>query len=280
MPAIQLENVSFRYRQSTPLILEDINLEVNEGECLAILGDGKSTLCMAMCGVIPHHIPGYLEGRVRVLGKETREMTVRDIASSVGVVLQDPENQLFNLTVESDVVFAMENLGVAPHEMEERLVEALNTVRMLPYRHRASHQLSGGQKQRVAIAAVLAMRPKIMILDEPTRELDPLGKDEIFEVLDRLKRAGITIVVVENDSARLASIADQMILLRNGKVAAQGNPKSFFRQIFGDSRIKLPQVTQSYLETCTRLKSALDDVPLSVDEGKKVYGSVFAGNPG
>ncbi|MHC1762068.1 MAG: energy-coupling factor ABC transporter ATP-binding protein [Negativicutes bacterium] len=280
MPAIRVEDLTFRYRRNEPAVFEKISLTVEEGECIAILGDAKSTLCMAMCGVIPHLIPGHMEGRVEVFGNDTREMTVRDIATHVGVVLQDPENQLFNLTVEGDIVFAMENLSVPREEMEDRLVEALTTVRMLPYRYRPSHQLSGGQKQRAAIAAVLAMRPRLMILDEPTRELDPLGKDEIFEVLGRLKQSGITIVVVENDPPRLATIADRMILLRDCGIAVVGEPRSFFRNIHGDQRIKLPQITQSFLDTATPSALLSGQIPLTVEEGANIYEPIFCRHQG
>lgn len=277
MDAIRVENLAFKYSRKAEPVLKNINLRIKQGECIAILGDSKTTLCMALCGVIPHLIPGHMEGKVFVNGQDTAGMSVRDIATKVGVVLQDPENQSFNLNVEGDVVFAMENIGVPPAEMEERLRDALEIVRMTPYRYKASHQLSGGQKQRVAIASVLAMKPDILILDEPTRELDPMGREEIFEVLGRLKQSGITIIIVENDPPRLAQIADRMVLIRDREIKYEEAPRTFFKKVYGDSRIKLPQVSQSFLDTRDML--GLDDdaiLPMSVEEGVEIYGKVLA----
>lgn len=273
MKAIELRDVVFRYRRGADPVVNGVSLEVEEGECLAIWGDGKSTLCMLMCGVIPHLIPGVMEGTATVFGRDTRQMEVRDLATMVGVVLQDPENQLFNLTVEADVAFGMENLGVPRDDMEARITEALETVRMTPYRHKASYELSGGQKQRVAIAAVLAMRPRVLILDEPTRELDPLGKEEVFEVLGRLKKAGVTIVIVENDPPRVAPLADRIVLLREGRIRVQGHPREFFAQVLDDPRVRLPQVTEAYL--MTREIVGEHRVPLTVEEGAAVYEGMF-----
>ena len=275
MDAITVNNLTFRYSRRADPVLQDITFSVKKGECVAILGDSKSTLCMAMCGVIPHLIPGLMEGSVLVNGQDTAKMSVKDIAMKVGVVLQDPENQSFNLNVEADVVFAMENIGVPRDEMEERLVRALEIVRMTPYRHKASHQLSGGQKQRVAIASVLAMQPDILILDEPTRELDPMGREEIFEVLNRLKQSGITIIIVENDPPRLAQIADRMVLIRDTRIMHDTCPREFFQLLYGDERIKLPQVSQAYLDTFGIQKvHEGTELPMSVDEGVKAYGKV------
>ncbi|MBU2700045.1 energy-coupling factor transport system ATP-binding protein [Sporomusaceae bacterium BoRhaA] len=277
MDVIKVENLTFRYSKKAEPVLKNINLTIKKGECMAILGDSKTTLCMAMCGVIPHLIPGHMEGNVWVDGQDTLKMTVKDIAAKVGVVLQDPENQSFNLNVESDVVFAMENLGIPPMEMEARLIDALEIVRMLPYRYKASDQLSGGQKQRVAIASVLAMKPEILILDEPTRELDPLGREEIFDVLNRLKKSGITIIIVENDPPRLAQIADRMILIRDSEIKYEEVPREFFKKVYGDARIKLPQISQAYLDTFHLLGlSKTTELPMNVEEGVAIYGKIIA----
>jgi energy-coupling factor transporter ATP-binding protein EcfA2 len=218
MSLIELENVCFRYSGTSRMVLNNVSLSIEEGEFITIFGEGKTTLLMCLCGAIPHLLPGSFTGIVRVDGMDTQTHKIAEISSKVGVVLQDPENQLFNLTVEGDVVFGMENLQVPRQEMEARLEEALHTVRLTQFRRRMSHELSGGQKQRAAIAAVLAMQPKILVMDEPTRELDPLGTEEVFEVLARLKQEGKTIIMVENDPEHLAPLADKMVLLRNGNL--------------------------------------------------------------
>lgn len=275
MSLIEFENVSFRYSGTSRMILEDVNLTIEEGEFVAIFGEGKSTLLMCLCGAIPHLIPGSFSGSVRVDGMDTQTHKIADISRKVGVVLQDPENQLFNLTVEGDVVFGMENLLVPPEEMEGRLQEALKTVRMVEYRKRMSHELSGGQKQRVAIAAVLAMQPRILVMDEPTRELDPMGTEEVFDVLRRLKEQGKTIVIVENDPEHLAPLADKMVLLRDGRLKLVAEPREFYRKIKGDTKIRFPQVTELYF----RLENRLDpdsQAPLTLEEGVKLFARVYS----
>jgi energy-coupling factor transporter ATP-binding protein EcfA2 len=255
------------------MVLENVSLSIDEGEFIAVFGEGKSTLLMCLCGAIPHLLPGKFSGHVRIEGMDTQEHKIAEISRKVGVVLQDPENQLFNLTVEGDVVFGMENLQVPPAEMEERLSRALQTVRMSDFRKRMSHELSGGQKQRVAIASVLAMESKILVLDEPTRELDPMGTEEVFEVLGRLKQQGKTIVIVENDPEHLAPLADRMVLLREGRVEVEAEPREFYRRIKGDRRIRFPQVTQLYF----RLEDELDlgpMVPVTLAEGVELFSRV------
>jgi energy-coupling factor transporter ATP-binding protein EcfA2 len=270
MSLIELEDVSFRYSGTSQMVLEDVNLSIEEGEFVAVFGAGKSTLLMCLCGAIPHLLPGKFSGIVRVDGMDTQQHKIPEISRKVGVVLQDPENQLFNLTVEGDVVFGMENLQVPQGEMKARMEEALRTVRMLDFRRRMSHELSGGQKQRVAIASVLAMQPSILLMDEPTRELDPLGTEEVFEVLRRLKQQGKTIVMVENDPEHLAPLADKMVLLRNGRAELVAEPREFYRQIKGDTKIRFPQVTELYF----RLEGQMDlgpRVPITLEEGLEIF---------
>ncbi|MGE5619958.1 MAG: energy-coupling factor ABC transporter ATP-binding protein [Sphingomonadaceae bacterium] len=273
MSLIEFENVSFRYSGTTRMILNEVSLSIEEGEFVAVFGQGKSTLLMCLCGAIPHLLPGKFSGAVRVDGMDTQQHKIADISRKVGVVLQDPENQLFNLTVEGDVVFGMENLLVPPHEMEARLQDALRTVRMSDFRRRMSHELSGGQKQRAAIASVLAMQPKILVMDEPTRELDPLGTEEVFEVLGRLKKQGKTIVIVENDPEHLAPLADKMILLRDGNLELMTEPREFYRRVKGDEKIRFPQVTELYFQLENRLDLG-PKVPLTLEEGVEVFSRV------
>jgi energy-coupling factor transporter ATP-binding protein EcfA2 len=271
MALIDVHDVHFAYPRQEET-LRGINLTIERGQFVAIFGEAKSTFVLCLAGAIPHLVPGRFSGRVIVDGVDTSRVRAGELARSVGMVLQDPENQLFNLTVESDIVFGMENLCLPSEEMEARLDEALATVRMTEFRHRMSMELSGGQKQRVAIAAVLATRPPILVLDEPTRELDPLGTEEVFEVLARLKERGTTIVIVENDPDHIAPLADRMVLLRDGVVADQGRPREFYRSVWGDPRMRFPQVTELYL----RLEQELNlrgPVPISVEDGLQIFGN-------
>lgn len=267
--SIVVSDFGFIYPRASAPVLEGIDLEFESGSCTAIWGSGKSTFLMALGGAIPHLIPGEMQGQVLVEGLDTRSSPLRELATKVGVVLQDPENQLFNLTVEHDVVFGMENLLVPREEMRRRLEDVLKLVGLTEVRLRASAELSGGQKQRAAIAAVLAVEPAILILDEPTRELDPLGTEEVFSVLRRLKGQGTTIVLVENDPGQVAPLADRILFLDRGRVSVDASPREFYRTLHEDPRVRMPQVTEAFFRAPP---AGVDEVPLTVEEGERAYG--------
>lgn len=269
MAELIARNLSFRYSRAPQKVLHEIDLLIPTGQCVAIWGEAKSTLLMALCGVIPHLIPGQMEGEVLVEGLNTRKTPLRVLATKIGVVLQDPENQLFNLTVEDDVAFGMENVRFERALMEERLTWALDLVGLSEYRQRSSAQLSGGQKQRAAIASVLAMQPGILVLDEPTRELDPLGTEEVFQVLQRLKSQGVTIVIVENDPANIVTIADRILYLQGGKVVVDGVPGEFYKLVKDDPRVRMPQVTEAYFRSPPRHPDGT--IPLTAQQGRVAY---------
>ena len=233
---IEIKDLSYTYRLTEKEVLKDINLEVRRGEVVGIVGPtgaGKTTLCMTINGLIPHSITGgKLEGEVKVLGMNTKEHTLPEIARKVGMVFQDPESQIFGLTVLEDVVFLPENLGLPEEEIERRLKWALNAVRLSGYEERFPYQLSGGEKQRLAIASLLSGLPEILILDEPTSELDPIGKMEVFDVLERLKKEmKITLIIVEHNTEQLSRICDRIIVLDKGQIVLAGNPKEVFSEV-------------------------------------------------
>jgi energy-coupling factor transport system ATP-binding protein len=215
--------------------LRAIDLEIASGQFVAILGPngaGKTTLCLLLNGVIPNVIGGSLAGRIEIEGLATTEHHVYELAEHVGVVLQDPDAQILATTVRSEVAFAAENLGVPRPELIQRVEAALSTVRLAGFEEAAPEELSGGQKQRLAIAAGLVVRPRIFVLDEPTAQLDPIGTDETFEVLDRLNHDhGATIVVATHASEAVARFADRVIVLDEGRILADGVPADVFSQI-------------------------------------------------
>jgi energy-coupling factor transporter ATP-binding protein EcfA2 len=271
LPIISARDVRFRYEPGRPAVLDGVDLDVEAGQFVVIFGEAKSTLLLCLSGAIPHVVEGEFGGQVLVGGRDTRTTPLSDLSQTVGMVLQDPENQLFNLTVEADVAFGLENLGVPKDEMVERLDAALRLVRCEGLRDRAPTQLSGGQKQRVAIAAVLAMRPPVLVLDEPTRELDPLGTEEVFGVLAGLKERGNTVVLVENDPDHVAPLADRMVLLGEGRVLVDAPPREFYRRTRADPRVRLPQVTELALRRGTvPSERGPDGLPLTVEEGVSV----------
>jgi len=182
-----------------------------------------------------------------VHGLNTKRTEVSKLASRVGVVFQDPESQFFNMTVEDEVAFGPESLGVDPKEIAERVEWALGVVDMAQYRRRSPFQLSGGQKQRVAIASIMAMQPSILVLDEPTSGLDPIGKAEVFRVVHDLKhRKGMTIVMVEQDAEKIAEFSDRVVVLSEGAVALEGPPQEVFsqRELMAEIGLAVPQVSE------------------------------------
>lgn len=231
-------------------VLRDIDLEISAGEFVSIMGAtgvGKTTLCLAMNGIVPQSTGGTIRGNVVVDGLNTKRHAVSDLAQRVGVVFQEPETQLFNVSVEAEVAFGLESLGVPNVEIAERLTWALSVVGMSEFRERSPFRLSGGQKQRVAIASILAMSPKILVLDEPTASLDPLGKTEVFSIVRELRQQrGMTIVMVEHESERIAEFSDRVIVLGDGKVQIASNPADVFARV-GEMRalgLSIPQVSE------------------------------------
>jgi len=254
-PEISIHDLHFSYPALSPddepnPVLRGIHLEVERGEFVSIMGPtgvGKTTLCLALNGIVPQSTGGTIRGEVVVAGLNTRRHPVPELAARVGIVFQDPESQFFNMTVEDEVAFGPESLGLDPREIRERVDWALMMVGMSQHRHRSPFQLSGGEKQRVAIAAILAMTPRILVFDEPTSGLDPIGKAEVFRVVRELKqRDGMTIVMVEQESEKIAEFSDRVVVLRDGKVALVDTPDRVFAQVelMREIGLAVPQVSE------------------------------------
>lgn len=231
-PIIQVKDVYFRYEgdEALPPALNGTSLDIEQGRFVVILGhngSGKSTLAKHFNGIL---LPD--EGSILVDGMDTRDETkLLDIRRTVGMVFQNPDNQMVASVVEDDVAFAPENLGYPPDEIRARVDEALKLVDMYEYRLHSPHLLSGGQKQRVAIAGVIAMSPRCIVLDEPTAMLDPAGRHEVIDTIKRLCREnGITIVLITHHMNE-AIDADRVFVMSNGKVVSEGTPKEVFSNV-------------------------------------------------
>lgn len=225
---IKVENVSFSYDENT--VLNNISLSVKEGEFVALLGHngcGKSTMAKLFNVLLTPN-----SGTVTIDGiKAESDDDIYDIRSRVGLVLQNPDNQLVATIVEEDVAFGPENLGISPKEIRKRVDDALKAVDMYEYRKHAPHKLSGGQKQRVAIAGIIAMEPKCIVLDEPTAMLDPKGRQEVMDTIKRLnKEHNITIVLITHYMDEAVQ-ADRVIVMDKGSVLTQGTPQQVFSQV-------------------------------------------------
>lgn len=231
-PIIQMRDVSFAYAGSPAPPLEHVTLDVAAGEFVGVIGPsgaGKSTLAAAMSGAIPHHFAGSLYGATLVDGRDTCEASLTDISRVVGSVLQDIDAQMVSSVVEDEMLFGLENFGVPHEQIPARVEEALSTVGASGLRHREISTLSGGQKQKVAIAAILALRPRALVLDEPTAALDPASSELVFETLrDVREREGIAVVVIEQKVALLAEHCDRVVVMSHGRVELDGTPREVF----------------------------------------------------
>ncbi|HUW13955.1 MAG TPA: ATP-binding cassette domain-containing protein [Anaerolineae bacterium] len=255
---ISIENLHYTYPPPAPegepvVALRGIDLQVPQGEFLALMGRvgaGKTTLCLALNGLVPHATGGVIRGNVLVLGRNTKTETVPDLAADVGLVFQNPEEQLFHLRVEDEVAFGPENLGLPREEIARRVVWALEAVGLDGFQGRSPLQLSGGEKQRLAIAAVLAMRPRILVLDEPTASLDPRGAAEVFDTLRELRQVTtmpLTIVMATQNSEAVAEQADRVVVLDQGAVALDGSPDDVLSQVerMHGLGVGVPQVAEA-----------------------------------
>ncbi len=259
---IQTHDLRFSYpavEGTTPVVLDGVSLDIEEGSFVAVLGHngcGKSTLAKHMNAIL---LPSG--GTVYVDGIDTSdEDRLLDIRRTVGMVFQNPDNQIVANVVEEDVAFAPENLGVPPAEIRQRVDDALKAVNMYSFREHAPHLLSGGQKQRVAIAGVIAMRPRCIVLDEPTAMLDPIGRKDVLSTIKALNRErGVTVVLITHHMDEAAQ-ADRLVVMAKGKVVADGAPKSVFSHVEELRQVGLtvPQTTALLWE----LRQEGYDVPL------------------
>jgi energy-coupling factor transporter ATPase len=272
MSVIETKSLTYTYPGATKPSIKDVSIKIKKGEFVLITGPsgcGKTTLCRCFNGLIPHFYQGELKGEITAIGLKVVEHPIHELAKHVGLVFQNPENQLFALSVEKDVAFGLENLGVPREEMQKRVKWALNLTGIHDLRERAPHELSGGQQQRVAIASILAMQPEVIALDEPTSFLDPLGAKKIFEVIyDLNRKLGITVILVEHRLDLTARYADHIIIMDEGKIVLDGEP----RKVLSSEEARLigvgiPKPTRLYqiLQKDGKIKLG-NTIPLCSDE--------------
>lgn len=270
MPLIEIESLSFRYRAASKGAIQDITTGIEDGELVVIMGPneaGKSTLCFTLNGLIPHLVKGAFEGCVRIVGQDTREQSVRDLFHYVGLVFQDFESQLFSTEVELEVAFGPENLGLPFGEIRERAKRALELTGLSTFRGRQPATLSGGQKQLLAIASVLSLQPRILCFDEPTTDLDPKNKRRIFNLTHQLFEHGKqTLIVVEHETEEALS-ADRIVLMRDGRIVADGPPGVILRdmRLLQECRVMPLQVSELFDQL------GINELPLTLDEAKQIW---------
>jgi len=280
MAIIETKALSYTYPGATKQSITDISIKIEKGEFTLITGPsgcGKTTLCRCFNGLIPHFYQGEMKGQTNVAGLNITEHPIYELAKHVGLVFQNPENQLFALSVEKDVAFGLENLGISREDMREKVDWALKLAGIYDLRERAPHELSGGQQQRVAIASVLAMQPEVIVLDEPTSFLDPLTAKRIFEVIyDLNKRLGITVILVEHRLDLTAKYTNHIIIMDEGKVVQDGEPHEILRseeaRLIG---IGIPKATRLYQ---VLVKDGVDlgnQIPLSSEDMVRLIREAF-----
>jgi energy-coupling factor transporter ATP-binding protein EcfA2 len=269
--AVRISNLSFSYRGAAELALDDLTLDIKPGEFVVIMGPsgaGKSTLCQTFNGLIPHLTRGQMHGTVQISGNSTLESTVGAMARHVGMVFQDFEAQLFSTNVMLEVAFAPENFGMERAEIRRRVVKSLDEVHLTGFEKRQPATLSGGQKQRLAIASVLASSPSVICLDEPTTDLDPVGKQEVFEIANKLCSQNVTLVVVEHETPE-ALMATRVILMCDGRVLEDGPAEQVLRKVELFRRIRAMPL--QIPDLFSNLGYDADDRPLTVEAGAAEY---------
>lgn len=233
MKKVVVENLKYRYPLSENLALKGISFEVEGGEFIGIIGRnlaGKSTLCQALVGLVPHFYKGAYSGNVEISGMNVLENNISELSKKIGIVFQNPFTQITaaKLTVYEEIAFGLENMGIEIKEMIRRIEYVLHLLDLEKYKDRNPFELSGGQMQRLAIASIIAMKPEIIVLDEPTSQLDPQGSEEVFKAIQSLSREGITIMMVEQKIEKIAQYADRVMLMSDGEVVDFDVPQKIF----------------------------------------------------
>ena len=250
MASISARNLSFKYAGAEKPSMEDVSFSIDQGSFTILTGPsgcGKTTLCRCLNGLIPNFYSGELTGELVVDGVNVEGKATAELATHIGFVFQNPENQLFSLSVERDVGFGLENLGVPREEALRRVEWTMRATGIYELREKAPHELSGGQQQRAAIAGVLAMRPNILVLDEPTSFLDPKSAEEIVSVIAKLGHdLGLTILLVEHRLDIVSRYADRVIVMDAGKIRLDGPPREVYNDEARLIGIGLPRVTMLF----------------------------------
>ncbi len=282
MAIIQFRDVSFSYRtgECDFPALKNVNLEIDPGTFVLICGAtgcGKSTVFRAFNGLVPHFYEGNFTGQVVVNNKDTRRYTTRDLSLEVGLVFQNPENQLIAMNVERELAFGPENLGLSREKIVKQVEYALDLIDIQHLRKKSPYELSGGEQQRVAIASVLALDPPILALDEPTANLDPQRALEILDLLFRLKQKGKTILIVEHRLELVLPFVDKMVVMSNGQIAMEGSVLDVLKcDDPAIDALELPPVVELF-KNFKKSWAGLQEIPFSIEKATDLLLSKIVG---
>lgn len=278
MAGITIEHLKYKYPGTDKLALNDISLSIKPGEFVGIIGrneSGKSSLCQAVAGLIPNFYKGAYGGKVLIGNIEVKKVPVEELCETVGIVFQNPFNQVTGskATVYEEIAFGLENMGIPKDEMVCRIDNAMELLDIDRYKDRYPFELSGGQMQRMAIASIIAMKPQVIILDEPTSQLDPQGREEVFQAVRKLSGQGITIILVEHNMEKIAQYSDRVALLHDGRLVAFDTPQQIFSR---EDLEKYGMEAPIYTQICKRLNLAVEDTgcyPVTLEEAKTILRS-------
>ena len=275
MAEIKVENLKYRYPDTEKLALDGITCDIKPGEFIGVIGrngSGKSAFCQALLGLVPNFYRGAYGGKVLVDDVEVRNVEVDELCQKVGMVFQNPFNQVTGskLTVYEEIAFGLENFGIPRDEMKKRIDDSLELLDIAKYRDRAPFDLSGGQMQRMAIASIIAMQPEVIVLDEPTSQLDPQGSEEVFKAVAKLSQKGITVIMVEHKIEKIAAYSDRIMLLDDGKLVDINTPQEIFSR---DDLMEHGVAAPAYTRICKELGLKVpgtDYYPVTLEEARQL----------
>ena len=273
----KLEDVSYKYPLEDREILKNINLDIKKGEFWAVIGkngSGKTTLCNVLRRFVPDFYKGELKGRITLEGKELKDYSAKEIVQKVGFVFQNPFTQISGVkeTVFEEIAFGLENLALDAEYIRKRVEETLKLLHIEELRDKNPYELSGGQGQKVALASIIAMDPEIMVIDEPTSQLDPKGTQEIFEIIDILKKEGKTIILVEHKLELIAEYAEKVMVLDEGEMILSGNTEDVLKnKILMEKEIGIPQYAALAYRLMDKGKVKFEEIPITKEKAVEVF---------
>lgn len=279
MAFVNLKNVTYKYPLTEKPALQNINLQIKEGEFVAIIGPngaGKSTLCYTLAGFAPHFFKGELSGHVEVDGKLSSESTLDEWVLNVGLAFQNPFNQISGAkySVFEELAFGLENIGIPREEMKDRVNAAMALTGISDLADRSPYSLSGGQQQRVALTSILVMRPRLLVLDEPTSQMDPVGTREVFGTIRKMAQEGMTVVLVEHKVEWIAQFADRVIAMKDGKILLEGNPSEVLTSnVLAKNGFGLSRYTSTAREAKKLGIWKKEKLPVTLDEAAEGFKS-------
>ena len=274
-PIIELKNYSYRYDNTDEIMLKNLTFSINEGEFIGVVGcnkAGKSTLCKCLVGIQPFVTGGAWDGEIIIDGKSMNETKGEGVTEIIGIVFQDAESQFTQPTVEDEMAFAMCNFGFDRETIRERVLYAAKACGLEDLLGRSPFRLSGGQQQRLAVGCILALQPRVLILDESTSQLDPVGRDDIFRLVGELNKQGKTVIMVDHNIEKIAECVDKVLVLHDGNLVAFDDPHKVFadKERMNSHFVRLPQVTDAAIALRDQLDIAAD-LPVSLEEAVPVF---------